>query len=979
MQRIQFLQQIASTFINKAESELMDYCFIFPNRRSGVFFEKYLKEEAGKQIILPKITTISEFVCDITGLVECGRIELMLDLYEEYVKLFKDNSESFDEFTYWGDVVINDFNDVDLYMVNAKELFRNVREYKEIGTDYLTDEQKAVLQEYFGVNESLYTSIGDRFWKHTSAYNANGENSQDYYKLWASLGELYDNLNKRLLAKGMAYSGRIYREAVQGIKQCEVKDFNCKQYVFVGFNVLSTSEIMLFKSLQNKGIVDFYWDCNSPALKDSNNKATKFISKNIERFKSNYDIGEFEIKSFPNIEIKAIPSSVGQVKYASSIVKHLIDDNKIDDKNDLIDTAIVLPDENLFIPLSGSIDKQNCKANITMGFPLKKSLTSTILSLIAKLHRQARKISGEWCYYHEDVKELLSHPFMKVKTQKESINLLAVVSKEKSSYIKSSLLLNECDAFKLLFSPIEEKTVEGLKKYMSTIMKFIVNEVISTFKDSNNGEVEKTCAQKYNEQFELLLDIIGNYNIEYSDSTFFYLLDRFVSGLTITMEGEPLEGLQIMGVLETRCLDFRNIIILSMNEKVFPKKHFSRSFIPHSIRTYYQMSTIEHQESMYAYYFYRMISRAENVYLLYDARSNAKGSGDPSRFVQQLCQIYAKDKAKIDFVSFDISIAKEQPIEVRKDEIKELLQEYRKVECKKFLSASAISTYIKCPLQFYFERVACLPAIEEDVPFIDYGTFGNIIHEIMRRLYKSAPKCKYNDVDAHKITESYISNLLNSTKLDDTITRVVNLKYNKLKVGEEAKELDGIGFMIYDVIKYYIKEILKFDKQNNPEFIYLQGETEESSFWSEFEINFKQFIDRVDIVKDAEGKDYVRIIDYKTGGDVKSGKLSEIFSIDNTQNNKVLMQLMLYCAYFNYRNDGKYEKIQPLVYTVKDMSKPQISIDGIKVDNYRNVYESFANAFRNKIEEIFDLSIPFTQTKHVDNCTYCKFKMICGR
>ncbi len=970
-----FLHNVAKVFSKQGIQTLKDFCFIFPNRRSCVFFEKELTElNTTTPFILPCITTISDFVGDITKMVTGSRIELLLDLYYEYSKIAKENAEQFDEFSYWGEIILNDFNDIDLYLADADKIFRNIKEYKEIGTDYLSSEQKKVLSEYFNNIESSESSNIERFWKHSTAYNSDSENNREYFYMWEMLGKLYSAYNKRLNQKGIAYSGKIYRKAASLIQNKDLQDFEYKQYIFVGFNVLSSSEWQIFKSLQDKKIGDFYWDCNSPAFKNDNNNACDFISKNSRNFHSKLIIEEDNITEFPHIEVKALPSNVGQVKYAVKIVENLINRGIIKSKQDFLNTAIVLPDENLFIPLTGSIDQNIIpNVNVTMGFPLRKSLISSFLSSLSKIHHQSRKIKDEYYYYIEDIKELISHPYLKLIAKNEVQNILTQLSKKRYFFVPSTWLNTEFPILTDLLLPIKEINLTELITYTNRILTFLKTNILES--NDNNETIEITCIRKYIEQYNQFIDIINNYDISINESTFFYLIDRFMSASTVSLQGEPLEGLQVMGILETRCLDFKNIIIPSMNERVFPRKHFSRSFIPYNIRKGYRMSTIEHQESMYAYYFYRMISRADNVYLLYDARTSGLGSGDPSRYIQQLCNIYKDCKISIKNISLDISAPKDLAIKVPKTKrIMDKLNLFRTEGSGKFLSASSINTYISCPLKFYFEKVEGLIIEDEISEFMNYSTFGTIIHDIMHEIY-SPLKNKL-------ITTEYISNFITNenNSLNRIIVKCVNkIYYNK---GDNCYDnLDGEGYMIEDVIKHYILEILKYDIKQ--EFTYLQGEEsgedEEKGFWKDFGINFKQYIDRVDKIHNYNGNSYTRIIDYKTGND--ETKISDFASaMDNSKEKikKAVIQIFLYCNFYNYLRKSDIQ-IKPLIYTVKDMSQAEIKINKEIVEDYHDYNDDFINIMKEKIEEMFNNEVPFEQCRNDKQCQYCKYKDFCRK
>lgn len=965
-----FLHHVAKTFAGLGVRNLKDYCFIFPNRRSGVFFEKELIGLTDEPYILPKITTITDFLSEVTNMVECGRIELLFDLYEEYVKLAGENAEPFDQFVYWGDIILNDFNDVDLYLVDAKALFGNLRDLKEIGTDYLSEEQKDALREYFGDQKIPQGNSFEQFWKHTTPQSMEQDKTREYFYLWEMLGKLYENFNKRLDDKKMAYTGKIYRTAATDLARYGM--FAYKQYVFVGFNVLSSSELKIFKTLSEKGVADFYWDLNSPALRDADNKASKFVSFNRGLFKSKYDIGEEEIADFPHIKVKALPTNVGQVKYASQLVNSLIEAGKVTDKSNLLDTAIVLPDESLFIPLAGSLDKERIgDVNLTMGFPLKDSSIASLFSSISRIHKQSRKIKGEFFYYIEDVKSLIAHPYLKIISQDEINSLVGEVQRKRLFFVSAKELQELCPTFKEIFEPIPTISVDELIRYVDNLLEFIENRLLGQLSPDDRGNIEVICVKKYIEQFRQLTDIISHYDFPISEDTFFYLIDRFISSTTVSLQGEPLHGLQIMGVLETRCLDFRNVILLSMNEKVFPRKHFSKSFIPYSIRQGFNMSTIEHQESMYAYYFYRMISRAENVFLLYDARTSGLGSGDPSRYVQQLSRIYNSGGIQIDFVSFDIKSSQEVEISVPKTErIMEKLRVYQTDGSGKYLSASTINKYIACPLRFYFEKVEELYLQDELSEFMSNSTFGTIIHNILNEIYS-----QYKGVTMPKShLKKYVDNQGN------ILSRLVNKAVNKefYQKGDDCYDaLDGEGEMIEDVIIYYVHEVLKYD-MNHGDFVYYQGEQEEKLYWSELGINFKQYVDRIDML--GEGEDaYLRIIDYKTGGDETSFTSFDA-ACDNSKDKikKAIIQIFLYCNFYNYYHRSDY-RIKPMIYTMKDMSQANIKIGKLVIDDYHDHNEEFMVCMRRVVSDMFDANVPFTQTKNEKNCSYCKFKDFCRK
>ncbi len=975
-----FLRSIAKAFASQKKCDMKDYCFVFPNRRSGTYFAKEIVDLNEGAFIMPQITTISDLLSDFTHLVEAGRIELLLDLYSEYRNILAGNADSFDKFVFWGDIVLSDFNDVDRYLVDAQSLFRNIKELKEIGTDYLTDEQREVLSQYFG--ESVFSSDKyiNEFWKHVKheSGETKGETVDSYLKLWEVLWLLYEAFNNRLESKGLSYSGAIYRRAVKAIKDLDVEKCDYKKYIFIGFNVLSTSEYEIFNALKNKGIADFYWDCNSPALNDDNNKASLFVKRNIRNFPSELVIDEDPITTFPDITVAAIPANLGQIKYTTSIISTLIKNGDINDLDSPTDTAIVLPDESLFLPLISSIPQQIKEVNITMGYPMNNSSISALISSIAKLHKQARIIQGEYCFYHEDIKMLFSHPYLRRIPNQEIDSLLQYILKNNLFFVTCSKINEICPSLSLLFMQVGTKSKTDLIAYVNNILTFIERSLMDTFGEDGNP-VERSFVEKYIESFNELVAVINDYDIEMNDDTFFFLVDRFVSISAIAFEGEPLKGLQIMGILETRSLDFDNLIILSMNEHIFPSKHFTRSFIPNNLRRGFSMATMEYQECIYAYYFYRMISRAKNVFLLYDARSQGIGYGEPSRYIHQLEKLHPECDIRYKYPNFNVKAPKEITISVRKtDRIMRLLNAFRDPvqKEKKRLSPSSINMYINCPLQFYLANVEGLKIDDDITEFMSSGIFGQIIHSIMENLYLSVPA---NSNGERLVTNNNIDKLLKeNASIDRNIKRAVNEFFYK-KGKECFDDLHGEGFLLEGVIAKYVRDILQFDK--NQDFVFLNAELKDADQWKiapGLTINYTQIIDRVDRISSPNG-DVIRLIDYKTGSDHASFRsIDEIFDSSRPDRQKAIVQVFLYCNYYSkkYKITGS---IKPMIYKVSSLRDADIKCGKEIVDDYRSYNQEFMKNFEGIITDLFDKNVRFTQAKSEKTCDYCKYKDFCRK
>ncbi|MCI6893300.1 MAG: PD-(D/E)XK nuclease family protein [Bacteroidales bacterium] len=1022
-----FLHFLAREYCNRVDSkDLCRYCFVFPNQRSGKFFEKELGECIDKPLLLPAITTINGFVSDLTGAVEANRIELLTILYKAYKDVMKDNSAPFDRFARWGDVLLSDFGDADRYMVDAKSLFVNISELKQIKSNYLDElpeEVKKSIAHFF--NFDFEKNNQDEFWQHISRDNGDVEIREKFTGIWSQLYNIYEKFNQYLDDAGLTYGGKMYRDAAIRAKKSARDDFEHVRYVFSGFNVLSKSEHELFKAMQKKGNTDFHWDYNTPAFRTGNNKGTKFLSKYVKEFKPPFEMEKND--SFPpNMYAIGVPSNYAQVRYADAIIRELVKKGKTDRAN-AIDTAVVLPDEQLFMPMVKAVSLDTVdKINVTMGLSIRNSSIATLMSAISKMHYQAKKVSGEWTYFHADVKDILLHPIVKLFDNEGSVRLIDELTSENCFQVSYAMIEQYAPKLASLFSVVEEFTTEEVSDYLQGVIEFTDSvlqrqqqmelEVRADSGETDDDEeqnpidIERAFIESYRDALAQLCEVLNNANLVSGDrinvTTFCFLLDRLIGSTKVAFEGEPLGGLQIMGLLETRCLDFKNLIILSMNERIFPRKHFTKSFIPQNFRKAREMSTLEHQESMYAYYFYRMISRAENVFMLYDSRTQGASSGEESRFIRQLDILYS-DKCHIHRVMPGLGIKAPQTcgIEVAKDErVMEILNKYKcplpesedEIEKKmksgelKLLSAHSLNAYIECPVRFYLRYVEGLAEIEEVSEFMDASTFGTIIHETIQQLYKNGSK----------ITTEYIDKLLarGNKIIDNTIIANVNRIF--FKKGENCyDELYGECMLKFDIMKIFITRILEYDKKELKkygEINYIQGEKrivcKLPIDGSEHAINLTYTIDRLDSVQE-DGKEVLRIIDYKTGKDkTRFVGVESLFDNSVTERKKSLFQLLLYCKALSQEKEFAGKDIKPIIYKLLNMndtgvfykksnaSKPvQVVYPDMEADDGKKIKECFESHMATIINELFDPKEPFVQTANEKNCKYCKFKDFCRK
>lgn len=1019
-----FLRFLAEKFVN--EPELSDYCFVFPNRRSGTFFAKELSDLAKPPMLLPEITTITNFVAELTPAIEANRVESLFILYDAYCEINPNPENTFDRFARWGDVVLSDFSDVERDMIDPKEIFINVSQFKQIKSNYITDELREILGHYFRLPDHQ-TNSADSFWQHIKAENGEMTIQNKYQSIWDTLYPLYTKYCERLNQLGLTFGGKALRDAVEVVKQKEAGEFNRKRYAFVGFNVLTKAEETLFEEMKKKGIAEFYWDYNSPAFSLPQNKATKFIPKYIKKFPSRDGfVEEPNLKMAPNVSIIGVPTNFGQTKYVGKLVNSLAQQGIIADANNAIDTAIVLPDDQLFSTLLKSIDNSVIgSVNVTMGVSIRNSSISSLMSSVSKLHYQARLVKDEWNYFHTDVKDILAHPIIRLAYKDKASKLLDYVVGNNLYQVPLSLIRSILSQNDSIFEIGNKLTVETVFQYVNGIIDFTSRvldsqeKAISASRHAANNpaqdlddeddemnapktSVEVAFINKYRDAMAELSDVFSRYikdkkNFELDVNTFCFLLDRLVSQTQLAFEGEPLGGLQIMGVLETRCLDFKNMIIMSMNERIFPRKHYTKSFIPQFMRRGFGMSTTSHQESMYAYYFYRMISRAENVFLIY----NSSSVNEESRFIHQM-RILFSDKCNITqtMINLGLRSPRETVVSVPKDDrimgilnlyktdpgnvTAEQIKEMRKAGDIRQLSAHSINEYISCPLRFYLHYVEGLIEVEEKSDFMEASTFGTIIHSVMQQLYPQS---------CQSIDEKYLSRLLSksSYEIDNAIIRTINKEY--LHKGDNCyDELKGESLMKKQIIEIMVRGMIKHDIehiQNNGVINYIQSEKEIATrvTFGDHTFNLTFIIDRLEANADNT---MLRIIDYKTGRDPLS--ISSVQSIITPMKDrpKAVLQLLLYCHAYSLQDN---RPIQPVIYKttqIKDsgmffktgngsaqITYPQFTAND-KAATQINIAKEFQEQMKTVINELFNPNIPFRQTSdQKNNCTYCKFKEFC--
>ncbi len=975
-----FLELVARAYARHHGNDISEFCFVFPNKRSAAFFSRHLDTAIGKDHISPCLMTISELVAEFSEGVDATRYEQLFVLYNEYAKLSKEIS-NFDRFLFWGDMLLSDFNDVDRYMVDADQLFINVERLKEISSNYLTEEQLNIIRRYWG--DEKPHQYREQFWNHVahSIDNPNTKANKKFLKLWEVLSPLYKNFRKELRRQGLTTSGMRYREAATNMRKAKLEDFEHQRYVFCGFNVLSTAELQIFSRLKALGLADYYWDYNSPTFRMPNNRAGRFIEKNIQDFPSLYPLEQEDITSYPEIKIIGVPSNVGQVKMAGEFVNEMLRTKAIKHPDNAINTAIVLPDENLFIPLIHSVPLGENKIqtlNITMGFPMRLSPVASLVHNIVMLQLKVRNAHGVLSFFHEDVRALLGMPAIYGIAPKECEEVLNIISAKRMFMLPDTLLNELAPSYNLIFTPVGPKSgIEQVKEYMMQVLDFVSTTINET--EQKDSHLQQQFIQAYKQAVMELYYAAVEHRIEMQDLTFFQLMERTINTAKINFRGEPLHGLQVMGMLETRSLDFENVVVLSMNERIFPRKQFTRSFIPETLRRAYGMATTDFQESIYAYYFYRLIARAKRVWLTYDARSvGGTKSSEMSRYITQLLYLFNGANATHSIATFRGTTFTAPEISVTKtDSIMKLLNRFTIADSGFNLSPSALHTYVECPLHFYLQYVQGYRSESEITEYMDAATYGSILHEVAQRFYESMKESGHTQITA-ELLQHYI-NPKNRLYLERLITETVNEQFNKLPSDQLHTTLVGEALVMGKVILETVVSMFRREIEITP-FSFLHAEKKMSGQYrvnDNLSVNVFMIIDRIDSVNGIW-----RFVDYKTGQDeLAAPSIEKLFDSEYTKNVKGIMQLLFYClCYREFNNDDR--PIRPLIYPLRSISANGVSplkIDGAELHDYHQVINEYKERLDSLITEIFSKDVPFTQAKVDSACTFCEFKSICQR
>ncbi len=945
-----FLYRLAEYLFDAYGDKLSDTAIVFPSRRAGIYFRKYLSGMITKPVWSPSVFSIEDFVREYSSYVIGDDLVLIFELYNVFKKYGE--TESFDEFYPWGGMLLRDFDEIDKNLVSPGELFRVMKETKDIESDFSLPLEEL---EHFRT-----------FWKTFSNRELNNVQNE-FLKIWGLLENIYNDFTKVLDEQNTAYEGMALRKLCGEIESGKIAFGNLHKIIFAGFNSLSRGEEKLMKKLIKNGKAEIYWDADNYYIDDKFQEAGKFLHKNFDSFKIKSPLWiEDNINSSEkkNISIIGTPLNIGQAKALGDKLDDLLQKNTISSGDK---TAVILPDESLLLPVLYSIPAEIRKMNVTMGFPFRNTPLYNFIDLLKNLQLN-KKVSATSCvFYHKDVIGLLMHPYVKFSDVEYAYDMVNYIKKYSIIYVTGKKLLNHrippSPLIKLLFNPVT--ATDDIFGYLYNIL-----DAISS-KSENSGESYAKFEIEYffslYEQLNRIKDVIAKYHESVGEKVFWHILIESLKNIKIPFTGEPLEGLQVMGLLESRSLDFDNVFILSMNEGILPKGNTHNSFIPYNLRRAFKLPTYEDSDSISAYYFYRLIQRAKNIYLFYNTETNDVYSGEKSRFLLQL-DTELKGNANIVLNQYIVQalIDESKKHEITINKSPKLIT---RLKNEKHFSATDIINYVSCSLKFYFKKAAKLEEEEVVEEYFSPSTFGKIFHSVMQIIYAGYTGSELSTSDINKLKDYLHSDF-------DSIFTSAIATIDELK--ETKSEPAGKNLLFKNIIKKLAGKVLDNDMNEVPFKLFdteipLEKDIEFVSGANQFKIKLYGRIDRID-----EKDGIKRILDYKTGSYKEEGKSLKEQLINDCFHDpkyKEALQAAFYGYLYLSKNPG--ERIELGIYPIKKLDEGIKFIDNIDLSG--GSFTQFEDNLKKLFSEMFDSGMPFAQTTDTERCKYCPYISICYR
>jgi CRISPR/Cas system-associated exonuclease Cas4 (RecB family) len=955
-----FLKCVAEDLLNKFGHNLSQVCVVFPNKRARLFFSLYLGEASGgKTIWAPAYRTISELFRELSDLNLADRMQLILELYSVY-KGITGSADNLDDFYYYGEILLTDYDEMDKSLVDARDLFRNLADLKSIegSFEYLSETQVSAIRQFWSSFRHGKVSAGQK----------------DFLRFWELLYEIYCAFRDRLKGKKLAYEGMICREVAGRIQSADPIRFGSDRYALVGFNALNKSEEILFRQLKRRDKALFYWDYDEHYTASPWHEAGRFIRDNLKQFPApDHSLHFSGLTAIPkNICVLPVSSATAQAKIIPSLFRLM----ELSAESDLRHTALVLPDERLMMPVMYSLPPEIRDINITMGYPLRESSAFAFIQLIIQLYRNSTDTdAGETAFSHRDVIALLSHPFVYSVHKSVADDLIRQIRVNNREFVSAGELQQNID-LQVFFHPVKnaDEAVACMIHLLEYGIRTLLENPIKSTGDVNPIQLE--CLYQAYSAISRLSDILRASGLSFSSHLLFSLVQSICAGMAVPFSGEPLAGLQVLGILETRLLDFENVIILSMNEGIMPRALQLSSFIPGNLRYGFGMPVPEYHDAVYSYYFYRLIQRAKNVFLVYDESAEGLATGERSRFIHQLAY---ENLFKIREIRLETNIAPRIAIPIvrqKTDQVMEKLNAYFDGKSGKYLSPSSINEFVNCPLKFYLHRIASLEETEEVSEEIDPLIFGNLLHASMHEIYES--------FRGKEVSREILDSLI---RREDNLERILLGSFQAELYNSgffKIRELEGMHLITKEILKKYILQVLKTDRTNAPFHLVSLEEKYKATLPLQQRAAGKtaQIGGRIDRVDQSGG--FIRIVDYKTGTENLGFKnLESLFTALPTERNDAVFQVFLYSWLF--RKNFQDAHVIPCLYYVRGSYKQGFTgfikdqSDRAEVKDFERYEAAFEDRMLTVLETLADPSVPFVQTTDEEYCVNCAYRKICNR
>ena len=985
-----FLEYVAEDIIGKYGTDLSRIAVVFPNKRAALFLNEHLARIAGQPVWSPAYITISDLFRQHTDLKPADPIKLICDIHKSFTKC-TGIDETLDHFYGWGQLLLADFDDIDKNMADADSIFCNLKDIHELDDiSYLDNEQKEMLKRFFAnFSDDIESELKKRF-----------------LSLWSHFGDIYHDYNRRLTEQGIGYEGAIYRKVASE----ETLHLKYDKYLFVGFNLIQKVERVLFSRLMKEGKAKFYWDFDEYYMPTARAQQSASVPNNTASFAA-------YLTDFPNeldntdrdiyanmrrpkrIRFISSPTENAQARFASN---WLLENERYKAGRK---TAVVMCDESILLPIMHSLPPEADKVNITSGFPLAMTPVASLVMLLFDLYTLGLRKKGTAFNPHY-LKKLMAHPYARhlqevhlkemndvhlkgvhskgvhlSQVHQEEVHQEGIHQKEEQQTIGDN---SGCMGMAGMPYP---PTSAALLQHIASLIK----QVGIATKQEGDALTQESVFRMFT-ILNRLAALADSGDLLVDNTTLRRLVSQLVSSSSIPFHGEPVVGVQIMGVLETRNIDFDHLLLLSCNEGNMPKGVNDSSFIPYTIRKAHHLTTIDNKVAIYSYYFHRLLQRAGDITIAYNNSTDNGHTGEMSRFMLQLLVESGQKKAHYSLT------AKNQPTPLMPKAIEKDEAALSKLEEMSRLSPSAINTYIRCKLAFYYQYIAHIKEPDSDPETIDNRMFGNIFHRAAYLIYK--------DITDHSpvIEKAHIQAYLSNRKL---LASVVDRAFEE----EECKTNNGLQIINREVIIEYITKLLKIDQQLCP-FSILAMEEEAKVYTQlsftissggalkggalvsnaptkQYNLTIGGIIDRLDAVTDKQtGKRRIRVVDYKTGNKPSSAikSIEEVFDPKNiaSKHSNYFLQAILYSLIvsrskeWNAANDA----VSPALLFIKQAPAndydPTLLIDKHPISDVTVYEEEFLTKLKETVADMYSPNAAFTPTDDRKKCELCPYRMLCG-